>query len=230
MEEDPNRAGVAPVIDPRTLPSVAVTRERLVQAARRVAAEPMFNPHHEPEVPAADRGSLIDSSVLLPFDLQRGELLLTRRASRLRFGGHVVFPGGKRDPEDEDATATALRESHEEIGLQPELVDVVGSLGAYCTHSGYRMTGVVGVVQPEAQLEPDPREVAAVLRMPLAHALSADAWVLRPRSQRPWRANFVLSHGDAMVSGPTVSLLLHLWRALAVECVEDLLGGERQGP
>ncbi len=67
-------------------------------------------------------------------------------------------------------SATALREAHEEIGLEPFEVEVLGSLPTYTTGTGFIVTPVVGLVQPGASLRPDPFEVAEVFEVPLALA------------------------------------------------------------
>ena len=104
-------------------------------------------------------------------DLARDQptVLLTERASHLNnHSGQIAFPGGKADPEDTDATATALREAHEEVGLERHLVQVIGQLPVYVTVSAFIVTPVVALVAPEHQLRPDPNEVSDVFEVPLA--------------------------------------------------------------
>ncbi|PRY16145.1 NUDIX hydrolase [Kineococcus rhizosphaerae] len=109
------------------------------------------------------------------------EVLLTERASTLRqHSGQVAFPGGRQDPGDADAAATALREAAEETGLLASGVEVLGELPPLgLAHSGHRVTPVVGFWRepcPVGVVDPD--EVARVERVPLAE-LFDDARRLR---------------------------------------------------
>ena len=76
-------------------------------------------------------------------------VLLTQRTDHLNdHPGQISFPGGRAEPSDADAVATALREAHEEIGLEPFEVEVLGSLPTYTTGTGFIVTPVVALVQP----------------------------------------------------------------------------------
>src|SRR5580704_7973460 len=73
----------------------------------------------------------VQAAVLVPLHIKRGVLhaVFTRRHHDLpRHAGEISFPGGRRDPEDADLIATALRETHEEVGLPPESVELIGAL------------------------------------------------------------------------------------------------------
>jgi 8-oxo-dGTP pyrophosphatase MutT (NUDIX family) len=114
-------------------------------------------------------------------------VLLTRRASRLRdHPGQWALPGGRID-EGETVETAARRELAEELGLRAGAGDVVGLLDDYCTRSGFCISPVVvwaGMVGP---LTPNPAEVAAVHRIPLASLEAPDALRLLtiPESDRP---------------------------------------------
>jgi 8-oxo-dGTP pyrophosphatase MutT (NUDIX family) len=110
------------------------------------------------------------ASVLLPLVTHpEPTVLLTKRTEQLHdHAGQVSFPGGGREPQDADPVATALRETHEEIGLSPKQVEVAGFLRGYLTISGYAVTPVVGLVQPGFHLSIDPLEVAEVFEVPLS--------------------------------------------------------------
>ena len=112
-----------------------------------------------------DRKDLTRSAVLLPIIDRGGEphLILTRRTMTVAaHKGQVALPGGAVEPEDRDIAETALREAMEEIGLEPNLVEVVGLLDDSVTTTGYVITPVVGFASREAELTPDSREVAEV--------------------------------------------------------------------
>jgi 8-oxo-dGTP pyrophosphatase MutT (NUDIX family) len=82
--------------------------------------------------------------------------------------GQVALPGGKHEAGDADLLATALRESHEEIGLVPQEVDVLGALDDYATHTGFVITPYVGWVKPSFTPAAHAAEVARVFAVPLA--------------------------------------------------------------
>ncbi|GGM68289.1 8-oxo-dGTP pyrophosphatase MutT (NUDIX family) [Halarchaeum rubridurum] len=114
-----------------------------------------------------------EAAVLVPV-VERADgpaLLFTKRADHLgEHPGQMSFPGGGREPSDADATATALREADEEIGLRPEEARVVGRLDDIETVTDYAITPVVARV-PDREYDPDRREVAEIAVLPLAGLL-----------------------------------------------------------
>lgn len=208
------------VTDPHALARLpALTASVSALRALFAAADPpgcLPNPHLEPQVSPGMRLRARRASVLmLVCESHDPVVLLTRRSARLRYPGHEVFPGGLRDPEDRSALAAMYREVHEEVGLASSAFEVLGQLGDYCTHTGYRITPFVGYVAKRPTLVPSPHEVAGITYLPLRQALDASNYTLRIRATSPFRANYFLRHGDAQVTGPTVSLLIHLYAALA---------------
>lgn len=110
------------------------------------------------------------ASVLLAlFERPAGPtVLFTERAAHLKdHAGQVSLPGGRLAP-GESAAQAALREAHEEVGLEPATVDVIGALDGFLTGTGFAITPVVGIVtHAEFTALPDPREVAGVFEVPL---------------------------------------------------------------
>ena len=113
---------------------------------------------------------LPEAAVLIPIvDRPEPTLLFTRRAGHLNtHSGQVAFPGGKREPQDPDLLATALRESHEEIALPPQRVELLGRLSEVASLHGLRVTPWVGLIPPDLPLVPDPTELDLIFEVPLA--------------------------------------------------------------
>ncbi len=113
----------------------------------------------------------VASAVLVPIFRSAGvsHLVLTRRRADLRrHAGEISFPGGRRDPTDPDLQTTALREAEEEIGLPRASVELIGPLPATSTFAtGYEIHPFVGSIPPGVAWELSPREVDAVLELPL---------------------------------------------------------------
>ncbi|SEI47854.1 NUDIX domain-containing protein [Allopseudospirillum japonicum] len=98
------------------------------------------------------------------------EIIFTQRAAHLSsHSGQVAFPGGKRDPQDADILATALRETHEEIGLAPEKIQVLGRLSDVISLHGLKVTPFVGLIAADLDLHPCEAEIASVFQVPLAY-------------------------------------------------------------
>jgi len=172
-----------PLFDPESLPALgtdghlpAVPATSIDPAAvrQRFVAPPRWEPEVKVERRFVEREDT-HASVLVPLVLrEQTTVLLTQRTHHLNdHPGQISFPGGRAEASDADAVATALREAHEEIGLEAFEVEVLGSLPTYTTSTGFVVTPVVALVQPGATLRPDPFEVAEVFEVPLA-------WLMDP--------------------------------------------------
>ena len=140
---------------------------------RRFLAPPVWTPEIRGETRFSERIP-VHASVLVPLVL-RDELtvLFTQRTDHLTaHPGQISFPGGRVEPGDADAVATALRESHEEIGLRADEVDVLGALPIYTTGSGFIVTPVVALVRNDFEPVVDPFEVAEVFEVPLSFLMT----------------------------------------------------------
>ncbi len=121
---------------------------------------------------AAEDGAPTAAAVLIPlFEVAEApkapatvRVLLTRRTEDVRtHKGQISFPGGARDAADADLEATALRETHEEIGLPPASVRIIGRLPDFHTITGFVVAPFVGVIAHPHVLRPNPREIAEVI-------------------------------------------------------------------
>ena len=115
-----------------------------------------------------------EAGILVPVtdDENNPEMIFTLRSANLKtHRGQVSYPGGKRDPEDSSLAATALRETHEEIGLPPDQVDVIAPLSQVMSRYGILVTPYVGVVPGDHPVVPNPYEIESVFRVPLSFFL-----------------------------------------------------------
>lgn len=155
--------------------------------------------------------ALRDASVLVPLiDRPEGlSLLLTQRTNEMpTHAGQIAFPGGRRQVEDPSAIWTALREAQEEVGLDPDLVEVIGTADSYETVTSYRITPVVGIVQPHAVFRADPREVADVFEVPFSFVMDP---ANHQTHQREWngqqRTYLAMPYGERYIWGATAGML-----------------------
>ncbi|HSV54248.1 MAG TPA: CoA pyrophosphatase [Burkholderiaceae bacterium] len=163
---DPHRVPVLGV--DAHLPAIAPDQLQAAALQRRFANPPHWHPELVIEHKFADRLPA-HASVLVPLIMHaRPSVLLTERTAHLStHSGQVAFPGGKADEGDEDAAATALREAHEEVGLDERFIEVIGTLPIYTTGTSFIVTPVVALVTPGFVLRPNPDEVADAFEVPL---------------------------------------------------------------
>jgi len=227
--EPPTPLSKLPNFDPRSVPVAGVdhhlppvpTGSLHPQAIRqRFLTPPNWQPEFREEPKWASRLP-VPASVLIPVVLRdRPTVLLTQRTSHLSsHSGQIAFPGGKQDSDDADLVATALREAQEEVGLQPEFVQILGTLPVYVTGSAYIITPVVGLVREGFSLTPNAFEVEHVFEVPLdflmdpanhrRHSLVAEG------VQREWLSMpYVDGGAERFIWGATAGMLRNFYRFL----------------
>lgn len=161
---------------------------------------------------------LTPAAVLVPV-IERPQglsVLFTQRTAHLNdHAGQVSFPGGRCEPSDPSPVFTALRETEEEIGLDPARVEVLGLLPEYRTGTGFTVTPVVGLVHPPFDLNPDSFEVAEVFETPLDFLLDP-----ANHQRHSMEIGGVVRHYYAMpyqgyfIWGATAGMLVSLYRLL----------------
>jgi 8-oxo-dGTP pyrophosphatase MutT (NUDIX family) len=163
-------------------------------------------------------GAATPAAVLVPLVNRDAGLtvLFTERSLDLPdHPGQISFPGGRIEPDDRDASFAALREAREEVGLPQERVTLLGRLAEYETVTGYRVTPVVGWVEPPFSVAADPVEVADVFEVPLS-------FLLEPENQKRHfrmigdrrRDYYAIPYGERYIWGATAAMLLILDRTL----------------
>lgn len=203
------------------LPAIPLASLQAAALRQRFASPPIWMPELLAEKKFMDRAPMF-ASVLVPIVMrERPTVLLTQRTQHLStHSGQIAFPGGKVEPDDIDASATALREAQEEVGLDPALVDVLGVMPHYVTGSAFIITPVVALVQPGFTLTPNAHEVADIFEVPLEflmnpahHQRHSFEWegVRREWFSMPYQDD----QGQRFIWGATAGMLRNFYRLLS---------------
>jgi 8-oxo-dGTP pyrophosphatase MutT (NUDIX family) len=192
-------------------------RDWLIRALARPAPASARNLSDGFRLPGRE-GTPKPAAVLVPIVNRPAglQLLLTQRSADLAdHAGQISFPGGRIDPGDASPAAAALREATEEVGLPAERVSILGHLADYETVTGYRVTPVVGWLEPPFELAPDPVEVADVFEVPLSFVLDPGNQERHFRMLGALRRDFwAIPYRDRYIWGATAAMLLILDRTL----------------
>jgi 8-oxo-dGTP pyrophosphatase MutT (NUDIX family) len=165
------QGGIAPLISKNVADPL---RARLLAEPAILPLAPRRSDYDlNPGLRPAAAPELVPAAVLVPV-VRRTDptVLFTMRTENLaRHAGQVSFPGGRLHHDDASLVITALRETREETGIDPELVDVAGFLDPYETGTGFAILPVVGLLEEGFSLRPNPQEVAEIFEVPLAFFL-----------------------------------------------------------
>ena len=205
------------------LPKVAAHRLDPTGLRQHFADPPVWQPEVSRE-PLLTSKPPVAASVLVGVVMRPlPTILLTLRTAHLStHSGQIALPGGRQDPEDADAVAAALRESHEEVGLDPAHAEVLGELPIYVTGTGFKVTPVVALLDPAMRLSANPHEVAQVFEVPLAHVMDPANHcrhaVLWSGQRREW---FSMPYQDGeqkrFIWGVTAGILRNLYCFLSTD-------------
>ena len=195
----------------------AAQRDWLAQRLARPAPASALNLSDGFRLPGRE-GNPTPAAVLVPLvnRAQGLHVLLTQRSADLPdHPGQISFPGGRVEPGDASLAAAALREANEEVGLPASQVSVLGNLAEYETVTGFRVTPIVGWVEPPFALAPDPVEVADVFEVPLTFVLDPAHQQRHFRMVGTRRRDFwAIPYGDRYIWGATAAMLMILDRTL----------------
>ena len=168
----------------------------------------------------SDFKDTVRAAVFVPL-VQRPQglcVIFTRRASHLHdHAGQISFPGGQVDRLDRDAVAAAIRETYEEIGIEPRYLEPIGTHPMYLTSTRYTMLPVIGQVLPGFTIHPNRTEVDEVFEVPLAVLMDPGIHRLH-KAQLPggdYRYYFSMTWGPYFIWGATAALIRNLYHYLA---------------
>ena len=176
----------------------------------------IFHPDLEVYNSITNEDSLKQASVLIavtrPTAQADSQIVLTVRSADLKsHAGQISLPGGKREDTDSNAIATALRESEEEIGLEPNEVKTIGCLGTLALPSGYLITPIVGVINSGIKFIRQEDEVADIFQAPLDLVLNISSYKKSKVEFKGKKSTILeLQYEDYRIWGATAAILFNL--------------------
>lgn len=172
-----------------------------------------------PDMNLDQKFNFLEASVLIPIltfkkDL---EILLTKRSNNLKnHPGQIAFPGGKKDQSDRSPIETALRETQEEVGLNPKNVEIIASLPSHKTATGFVIKPYLGLINQPFSETLRQGEVDEIFTVPYEYILNEKNFSIHTRKWNgSQRSYYVVPYGPYYVWGATARILLNLSRALS---------------
>jgi 8-oxo-dGTP pyrophosphatase MutT (NUDIX family) len=195
-----------------------LARQKLFHPADDEMGDFLFNPGLRDWVSGQ---ATIPAAVLMAFVPREDALsvILTKRTDKMKsHSGQIAFAGGKIDKGDASAVDAALREAQEEIGLDPGKVEIIGVMPEYLTGSGFRISPVVAMVEPDAQLAANPDEVEYIFEVPFGFLMNEDNHRTGSRIFRGARRYYLeMPYGEHFIWGVTAGIIRVLHDRLLVE-------------
>ena len=172
-----------------------------------------------PDMDLDQKFNFLEASVLIPIltfkkDL---EILLTKRSNNLKnHPGQIAFPGGKKDQIDSSPIETALRETQEEVGLNPKNVEIIASLPSHKTATGFVIKPYLGLINQPFSETLRQGEVDEIFTVPYEYILNEKNFSIQTRKWNgSQRSYYVVPYGPYYIWGATARILLNLSRALS---------------
>ncbi len=154
------------------------------------------------------------AAVLVPVIMRADglQILLTQRPDHMKsHAGQISFPGGKVERHDQNIIDTALRETEEEVGIARHFIEPIGVLERYCTGTGFDITPIVALVQPDFVLKIDPNEVAEAFEVPLRFLMDDNGYETHNWDWKGKTYYFhAISYGEYYIWGATAGILRNL--------------------
>jgi|SRR5688572_28271893 8-oxo-dGTP pyrophosphatase MutT (NUDIX family) len=199
--------------------ALPLTRAEITERLGRAAPPPAPEDRHLVSLPPETR--IMEAAVLVPL-VNRDDgvrVLFTQRTAHLDdHAGQICFPGGRAEPADASREETAFRETEEEIGLARGVIAPLGKLPDHEMPSGFRITPVVGWIEPPFSLKPDPFEVAGIFEAPLQHFLEEGNYQRREYDFRGRHRHYLaIPFEGRYIWGATAGMLYSLYRILRSE-------------
>jgi 8-oxo-dGTP pyrophosphatase MutT (NUDIX family) len=182
-----------------------------------------------PDLKGAPAGQIRRAAVLVGL-IDRGDdygVLLTMRPATMReHAGQIAFPGGRIDPSDASALAAALREAHEEVGMNPSVATVIGQADPYLTSTGYVVSPFLARLPGDFTPVPEQHEVAEVFETPLSFLMTPENHLRHAREYGGIsRSFYAMPHDGRYIWGATAGMI----RALYDRLYTDQLTGPGPG-
>ncbi|MBU2889788.1 CoA pyrophosphatase [Celeribacter halophilus] len=190
---------------------VTATDRARISALLQYRGEPSSDFDLNKDLEPAIKQPLRPAGVLVPIrETADGlRLILTKRSSALKHHpGQIAFPGGRVEPTDVSPVEAALREAHEEIGLPPSVVEVLGQLPTHQTVTQFEMYPVLGWIRGDCELTPEAGEVSEIFEVPLSHVLNSANFTIQSRRWRGhMRSFYTVPYGPYYIWGATARIL-----------------------